>query len=107
MTNEIMKAPSSLNKPGRKFWKTIVNDYILDVDKQALLEQACRCLDEISEHEQAIEKDGRYFTDRYSQVKEHPASAALRQTRALFQRLVREIGFDIDNSDSRPPRYGG
>ncbi len=39
------------------------------------------------------------------QVREHPAAKALRETRLLFCRLVRELGLDLEPpEESRIPR---
>ena len=107
MTNKIPKAPNGLGKSGKSFWKKIVQEYELEQHHQALLQQACKCLDDLDLAEQALNEQGRYFLDRYNQHKEHPAANDSKQLRGLFQRLVRELGLDLNETESRPPRYGG
>jgi hypothetical protein len=101
------KAPTDLSGPGRAFWKKITTDYELEIHHQELLRQACKCLDDLALAEKALKEQGRYFLDRYDQWKEHPAAGDAKQLRGLFQRLVREIGLDVNVPESRPPRYGG
>ena len=102
------RTPPGLGKDGRKFFKQAVEDFNIERHNLEILKQACKCLDDLSLYEETIESKGRFYTDRYGQPKEHPAVTATRQTRGLFQRLVREIGFNLaDQSESRPPRKGG
>jgi hypothetical protein len=106
--SNIDRAPAGLGLRGRNFWKKIVSEYELETHHKELLFQAARCLDDILDAEKAIEKHGsRYFKDRYNQHRELPACSDIKQLRGLFQRLVREIGLDVNVSESRPPRFGG
>ncbi len=105
---KIPRAPAGLEKRGKQFWKKIASAYELEQHHLELLRQACRCLDDIDAAEGAIcDQGSRYFKDRYDQWKELPACADIRALRGLFQRMVREIGLDLPDTDSRPPRYGG
>ena len=107
MTNR-PRIPPGLKKDGKKFFRKIIEDFELENHHLEILKQAAKCLDDLSLDEKTIESEGRFFTDRYGQPKEHPAVTATRQTRGLFQRLIREVGLDIiDTSDSRPIRNGG
>jgi P27 family predicted phage terminase small subunit len=105
--NDIPRAPAGLGSSGKRFWKRIVEAYELEEHHLALLQQACKCLDDLDEAGKALQEQGRYFLDKYEQWKEHPAAGDARQLRGLFQRLVRELGLDLNDTESRPPRYGG
>jgi phage terminase small subunit len=106
-TCDIPRAPAGLGSSGKAFWKKIVADYELEQHHLALLKQACKCLDDMDAAEAALKDQGRYFLDKFEQWKEHPAAKDAKQLRGLFQRLVREIGLDVQPAESRPPRYGG
>jgi hypothetical protein len=105
---KIDRAPAGLGAKGREFWKKVNTEYILEAHHLALLEEAARTLDDLQVARKVIEEAGsRYFLDRYGQWKELPACADARALRAIFLRLVRELGLDADTSESRPVRYGG
>ena len=99
---------TGLRAPGKHFYQTVLSEYEL-VDHHDLerLTQACKCLDEISEAEAIIKAEGRYITDRFGQRKEHPAGRAIRDSRTLFFRAIRELGLDLSTGpESRiPGRY--
>lgn len=100
-----MKIPQDLKKHGRAFWQAVQADYSMqEAHDLERLKMAARCLDDIAAAEEQIEKDGAFVRDRYGQVKEHPAGKVVREHRALFIRIIRELALDIDMPDSRPPR---
>lgn len=101
------KPPTTLSKAGKLFWKKVIADFDLEPHHMEILKQACLCLDDLNLAEAALKEHGRYFKDRYDQWKEHPAAGDAKQLRGLFQRLVRELGLDVNVPESRPPRYGG
>jgi P27 family predicted phage terminase small subunit len=102
MTRE--RAPSGLGKEGKKFWKQLSGEYDFETHHLKILENACHCLDRIEQAKEQIEKDGLYVPDRYGALKEHPAGKTERDNRALFARLLRELGLDIEFHESRPSR---
>lgn len=99
------QAPKNLSKESRNFWIDILHIYQLQPHHAKILEAACRCWDRVLEARLIVDKEGPYFVDRYSQPKPHPALEVETKNKNLFMRLVRELGFDLQNpSDSRPPR---
>jgi phage terminase small subunit len=77
---------------------------ISDEHTLRLLEQACGCLDRIEQAREAIEKTGLTFEDRFGQRRMTPEVLIERDMRSLFMRLIRELGFDLPATESRPPR---
>ena len=99
-----MKYPKDLRKEGKKFYKDIFTSYEFEEHHLKILEQACRCLDRITEARERIAVDGLYVKDRYGSLKEHPGAKTERDNRVLFARLVRELGLDLADNETRPPR---
>lgn len=105
MAPKIKRAPSRLDKEGRKFWKQVLKDFDLtDGHHLKILENACQCLDRIQEAQSEIETRGSFFLDRWGMPKEHPAHSTERNNKTLFSRLLRELSLDLNvHEDSRPP----
>lgn len=102
------KTPAGLKPESAKFWRDIVSQYELDSHHLKLLESACRCWDHILEDREVIERDGRFFLDRYKQPKPHPAQDDEVKQKNLFMRLIRELCLDVAIPDEkRAPRLGG
>jgi len=100
-----MKYPKNLKEEGQKFYKEQQSVYGMeDPHEVRMLQMAGGCLDEIHESEGQIRKDGRFVKDRYGQIKEHPAGKVIRENRALFLRIIRELGLNVEIPESRPPR---
>lgn len=108
MTAKIQRAPTHLQKSGKKFWKSVLSDYALeDAHHLKLLESACACLDRVDQAQAEIEAEGAYFKDRWGMPKEHPAHKTERDNKILFSRLVRELCLDVEApKESRPPGIG-
>ncbi len=100
---------AGLGRAGKKFWKAIHAAYVVDdVDRLEKLAICCRSLDDEAAAAEAIERDGRYIQGRFG-VKEHPAVKTAHNSRIIFLRALRELGFDVEGVvETRPPAlYGG
>lgn len=82
--------------------------FILEPHHVALLSAAASALDRAEEARELITSEGAYIHDRFKQRRAHPAVAVERDSRTLFARLVRELGFDVDAPlpPGRPPSSG-
>ena len=99
-----MKLPRELNTRGRKFWRQITTDFDLTEHHHfELLKQACFCLDRVETARKTLEKEGLFVLNRFNECREHPALKVEKDNRALFARLIRELGLDIVTTESRPP----
>ena len=98
-------SPDELKAAGRAFWSRAMKENDLDSahDAERLL-MACKCLDECAAIEAQIEADGRFVRNRYNALVEHPGLKGLRDSRTLFVRIIREMGLDLEITESRPPR---
>ncbi len=104
----VKRAPQHLKKPGRDFWKKVLNDFqMTEAHDLERLSMACECLDRMQEARDKVITDGAYFIDRWQQPKEHPAMAVQRNNAKLFTQIIRELCLDITiPEDNRPPtRY--
>ena len=99
------KPPKELEASGRKFWRQVTGDFDLtEFHHKELLFQASCCLDRIETAREAVEKDGKAFiSDRFGQLREHPALKVEKENRILFSRLLRELGLDTVSVPDRQP----
>jgi hypothetical protein len=93
------RPPKGLSPEARKFWRAVTGAYVLEPHHLSLLEEAVRTLDVVRDAEAAILRDGSYVTGRWG-PRAHPAGAVRDRSRALYARLIREIGIDLVPSDS-------
>lgn len=103
--NEV-KAPKELRTPaGRNFWKKVLKEYELtETHDLERLSMAAKCLDDISEAEERVRKDGMFVKNRYGSTIEHPGMKTIKDCRLLFVKIIRELALDISAPESRPPR---
>jgi P27 family predicted phage terminase small subunit len=100
------RAPNGLKTAGKGFWHKVLEEFVLtDAHDLERLKQSCSCLDEISDAEAVVRKEGMFVKDRFQQTREHPALKTTRDNKTLFCRIIRELGLDLNVPDtSRPPR---
>jgi len=104
MAPKIKRAPSRLDKEGRKFWKQVLKDFDLtDGHHLKILENACQCLDRIEQARIEIEANGSFYRDRFGQPREFPGLKSERDNKVLFARLLRELSLDLNIPETRPP----
>lgn len=98
------KAPSDLGPAGRRFWKKVLDEYLLEETHDLeRLRLAAKALDRIAEAEKVLDAEGPYIKDRFSQVREHPAMKTMRDFMTVHLRAVRELGLDLTTGpDTRP-----
>ncbi len=99
------RPPKHLRPATKAWWSTVVHDYHLEPHHVLLLTAACESLDRAAQGREAVEKDGAFFVDRHGARKPHPGLQVERDSRALFSRLLRELGLDVDAPDA--PRARG
>jgi len=102
---KIRRAPKNLNKTGRQFWKSVLNEYEFEKSHDfELLSQGCQCLDRMEQCRQAIISDGAFQKDRYGRAVEHDALKAERTQKKLFLSIVRELGLTLDRQETQKKR---
>lgn len=104
--------PQHLSKASRSLWRRVATDYDLAAEPHALrvLTLLGEALDRGEEARQRIAVDGAYVTDRFGQVRAHPAISVERDSAIRAARLARELSLDAGDGlpgDLRIPRPGG
>lgn len=102
-------APKSLGKKGRAFYNAVCKQFIFeDAHARELLRQCAQCLDVIGDCEKELSQaESLVVLDRFSQSKPHPLLSVLRDQKALFTRICRELQLDSEvMQESKPPRLG-
>ena len=108
-TPDKIHVPANLSPASRRWFRETAENFILDQHHIKLLELAARTWDRAEEARKLLKADGLTFTDRYGQLKPHPAVAIERDSQLRFARLIRELRLDDEMPDaeySRPPRIG-
>lgn len=94
-------APSHLSKATKAWWKVTVAEFELAAHQVKLLQAACESWDRAQEAREAIAEHGLIVEGRYGQPVANPAAVIEKESRALFGRLVAQLGFP-DQSPEGP-----
>lgn len=103
-----LRPPEHLSPLARAWWLSLAGEFELEAHHLAMLGAAAECLDRMAEARECIEAEGAIVRDRFGQLRTNPAVLVERDSKTLFARLCREIGFDADPPpDPRLPRSRG
>jgi P27 family predicted phage terminase small subunit len=102
--HEPPKPPKHLSAEAREWWCHVVQEYQLEEHHLKLLRLAAEAWDRAQQARVALAKYGMTYTDRFGAPHPRPEIAVERDSRVGFARVVRELGFDVSNPESRPPR---
>ena len=86
------KAPSDLSVRARKLWGAVVLEYELAAAELEVLRNALVALDRADQAGRVVDAEGVVCVDRYGSPKTHPACDVESRNRALFARLVGQLG---------------
>ena len=101
---KLVRPPLHLGDTGKGFWKKIVAEYEFEPHHLEILGLAAKCLDRIASARELLDSEGVVVRDRFNCPKPHPAVAVELQNKTIFARLIRELGLDLADPGSRPPR---
>jgi phage terminase small subunit len=93
--------PAGLSLTAAAWWHSVTSNYALEDHHKKILECACRAWDRAAQAAALVDAEGLVTYDRFQQAKVHPACLVERDNRALFARLVRELGLDLDSPEER------
>ncbi len=98
-----VRAPAHLREGTRLWWRSVTSTYELEEHHVRLLTAAAEAWDRLQEARERVQADGAYLTDRFGQIRAHPALAVERDSRIAFARILRELDLDAEPPSSRPP----
>ncbi|HPC83670.1 MAG TPA: P27 family phage terminase small subunit [Thermoanaerobaculaceae bacterium] len=93
--------PRHLRPATRRWWRAIVSTYELEEHHLRVLEAACSSWDRAEQAREAVDATGVIIEDRWGQLKANPATVVERDQRALFGRLLAQLGLDVPEPKSR------
>jgi P27 family predicted phage terminase small subunit len=97
--------PAHLSRAGKALWSAIEAGYELEPHHVEVLTLFCEARDRAAAAQKIITAEGVITTDRFGQVKAHPAVAVKRDAEVTAARLLRELDLDRDPPpDTRVPR---
>jgi arginine/lysine/ornithine decarboxylase len=97
-----LRTPRGLEGPGKKLWKSVLDDFELAEHEMAQLEQACRVRDTIDALRARVEVDGVMISSSQGD-RLHPAIVEIRQQQLALARLLATLkvpGLEEDGSPS-------
>jgi P27 family predicted phage terminase small subunit len=107
VSERIPAPPGHLSRRAKGLWRRIVAEYLLEPHQVELLRRACEASDRADEARGLLKADGLTTTDRYGQLKPHPAVNIERDARLGLARLLRELALSpAEPEEARQPRTG-
>jgi P27 family predicted phage terminase small subunit len=104
MSTKRQGAPQHLSQPSQAWWLSIAEEFALESHHERLLTAACEAWDRCQQARLTVEAEGLTFVGRDSSIKPHPAVAIERDSRALFGRLIHQLGLDKVSEPNKPGR---
>lgn len=100
-----MNTPRGLGPSGRKLWNFVTAENEMLPHEAALLEEACRTRDRITEMREQVAQDGTMLASSQG-MRLHPAIAEERQQRLALARLLATLGVPGLEDDDLPASRG-
>lgn len=99
--------PKHLSAEAAEWWRRTVQEYTFAPGDPGLLLllSALEAFDRMREAQRQLARDGITTTDRFGQVRQHPATMIERDARTAMARLIRQLGLDLEplRGAGRPP----
>jgi uncharacterized protein with PIN domain len=96
--------PRGLSKRAGRLWRAVLAEYDLSEAEFEVLRCACEALDRADEAGAIVSREGVVVLDRYGSPKVHPAADLEARSRALFARLVAQLGVKVAEVESAGTR---
>lgn len=92
--------PKNLKVSGARLWRDVASKYVLRPDELRVLEDACREADLIDQIQAGLVGAPLYMTGSMGQKVANPLFAEIRQHRATFASLMRQLALPDEDSSS-------
>jgi hypothetical protein len=99
------KFPDGLLTAGKSLWKSVTDEYELDVHESLLLLQSCRCVDRLDQMAEVLASAPLTLTNFKGDEVAHPLIAESRQQSLTLSRLLASLRLP-SGDESRPQRRG-
>jgi hypothetical protein len=99
-------APKGLGASGRRLWRSVSDDYELDVHEELVLLQACRCADRLDTLAAQVADAPPMVTTSRGDEAPHPALVESRQQSVTLTRLLASLRLPSGETGPRPQRRG-
>ena len=103
----MLRLPGHLERATRQWIHGLMQDYELEDHHVRLLILAGEAWERCCQAREQIAKEGLTITDRFHQLRPHPAVSIERDSRTAFARMLRETGLEVEGAEPpRSPRIG-
>ena len=100
------QAPKHLSNEAADLWRGILKEYSFDdAHDFKTLALCCECVDTISTSRDAMKKDGAFITNRFKEIRPHPAHAVIRDQKTLYAKLIKALRLGDEPPKPDPKKY--
>jgi P27 family predicted phage terminase small subunit len=102
----VPRAPKGLTGEARSWWRKICSGWQLDDAGFLILQSGLECLMRVREAQAILLKEGIVVTDRFGQLKAHPATVVERDCKAGLLKALRALNLALEplnEAAGRPP----
>jgi P27 family predicted phage terminase small subunit len=91
------KPPAGLCDEAKRFWREVVSEFTIDdVGSRRVLQSACEAFHRMLQAQEIISKEGITCSDRFGQLKVHPAVLIERDSRAAVLQALKQLKLVVD-----------
>ena len=95
--SKLPRVPVTLSKEAGTWWKRLIREYMIDDDYGLLLLQtALEAFGRMREAQAVIAEEGLQVTDRYGQIKSHPATTVEKDSRSQMLASFKCMNLDVE-----------
>ena len=88
----ITEPPRHLGAEAKRLWRELLDEFVLDdAAGLALLQTAVEAWERAQDARKTLKREGVIITDRFGQLKAHPAGAIERDARGQFMAAMRAL----------------
>ena len=95
-------APPGLGPAGRSLWRSIARKWRLDEREHAVLSQACRTADLITQLEDLLAREGLTVAGSNGQPRLSPIPAEIRAQRLALEKMLAALSLPVDTATEAP-----